>query len=102
MSPRPPSPTRTDTLFPYTPLFRSPPLPPLPLLAGARGCLVYHSGKCSASRRPVSSASAHSAAATLPSVTPSSCASIARSYQLDVALRIFLRDRKSTRLNSSH
>src|SRR3546814_5684680 len=30
---RPPRSTRTDTLFPYTTLFRSPPLPPLPASA---------------------------------------------------------------------
>src|SRR3546814_17830520 len=88
MIPRPPRSTRTDTLFPYTTLFRS---------ARLFQCLC--SGDCHAVH------TASNALDALRSVIDRVSGSHVRQQSLsgtDVAGGFVTTDRKSTRLNSSH
>src|SRR3546814_12187204 len=104
MQRRPPTTTRTDTLFPYTTLFRSPDLPASRLRAMRTGIEV----------RLMSASSRKAFALRLD---PALYAAIERAAaadrrsanaQIEVLLREALArrgvsvDRKSTRLNSSH
>src|SRR3546814_15276759 len=83
---RPPRSTRTDTLFPYTTLFRSP-----PFIAPEPYNTMYDPA---AMAPPVRAATAGAAAASHP---------LHKFYIDNINQRGFFQgDRKSTRLNSSH
>src|SRR3546814_19509302 len=94
---RPPRSTRTDTLFPYTTLFRS-------LTTGdVQGKLMFV-------QQPMKMASAESLCHTetdpdfsiLTVGTHNNCDSITRVLEVPYVLPFLAEDRKSTRLNSSH
>src|SRR3546814_21011154 len=94
---RPPRSTRHDTLFPYTPLFRSDKIePPLTLYLivtlGMFLCKVGKSMWLYARKVPCSFADNVGAA----------LAGLSLSYAVSKAVWRGLLDRKSTRLNSSH
>src|SRR3546814_13427417 len=91
---RPPRSTRTDTLFPYTTLFRSPALPtairasvPLPLVSAQ---LVLSSRRCQAPTHEYLRRSYHRRRSRRVGSRVAACRSGLEG------------DRKSTRLNSSH
>src|SRR3546814_9081085 len=100
---RPPRSTRTDTLFPYTTLFRSPEEMPVALLLGrggdgmdlviARVPLRGHALDDAALARRIPSLQQDDAAPVVDDV---------RDLYLGEPLLQLGKDRKSTRLNSSH
>src|SRR3546814_14563265 len=101
---RPPRSTRTDTLFPYTTLFRSLP----PLLAGKRRLSAVDPAALSA---VLASLVGWDAKQQIDRLAPPDFVSPAGSHHaIDysaeggprVELRVQALDRKSTRLNSSH
>src|SRR3546814_20485931 len=91
---RPPRSTRTDTLFPYTTLFRSVLL--MALLASAGGSPAWPQ----APSRDARSAAYCSQRANLAGFYDTEAAIACRREEYTAAARA--RDRKSTRLNSSH
>src|SRR3546814_13656620 len=91
---RPPRSTRTDTLFPYTTLFRSRSAAMtlrLLVLACASLALIACNAPGNAPGQPASAQDDQSQAASQAAAEPATSNS-----------RPFARDRKSTRLNSSH
>src|SRR3546814_3866242 len=123
---RPPVSTRTDTLFPYTTLFRStaapggsrankagPPHALLPLRAAAPPAVRTAAGPCCRRRRGAAARPRGSAAdraarplcgearAGVGGLQGASCEG-AKNRPSFLAVRPRLRDRKSKRLNSSH
>src|SRR3546814_16790374 len=104
---RPPSSTRTDTLFPYTTLCRSMPIKLLLL------CLCCLAGAASAQTQPpapATSAASQETVADRPSALyrfeRHKMVSVdgQRHYRIEIAIpqQPESKDRKSTRLNSSH
>src|SRR3546814_2408917 len=101
---RPPRSTRTDTLFPYTTLFRSPLLARLywytvefGLIDGDEGLRVYGAGILSSGgETPYAIESVEPAR---PRFDLARC--MRTEYRIDSFQKTYL-DRKSTRLNSSH
>src|SRR3546814_13824981 len=93
---RPPRSTRTDTLFPYTTLFRSPPIGRRSFDEGS--CQNIHDdGPARGTNRPSEGASTM---VRLRLLSVSSAGEAAAVLTADCARGV--KDRKSTRLNSSH
>src|SRR3546814_14775016 len=88
---RPPRSTRTDTLFPYTTLFRSPGSP----VGGVRPYSPRMRGQ---SHRP----KRHSVQSATPEPAHDGYAPVAATAEGDEPSGYKAKDRKSTRLNSSH
>src|SRR3546814_4665337 len=110
MTRRPPRSTRTDTLFPYTTLFRSPPAARrvsecglrlggrhLPLLRGGAGHRIADHRR---PRRPRRAERRVMSGRRLPALRIA--ASLGFSLLVAAILFYTVLDRKSTRLNSSH
>src|SRR3546814_16597244 len=91
---RPPRSTLTDTLFPYTTLFRAPDDAVVCLDAGTFAAPVYRHFKFRAQQRLLSPL-----AGAMGYGTP---AAVAHALRHRDAKTVCLVDRKSTRLNSSH
>src|SRR3546814_17741364 len=100
---RPPRSTRTDTLFPYTTLFRSPQLrQAIPLGYGT--ALLKRRPDIRAAERALASATAQIGVATAmmyPQVSLGAAAGYTGMLE-HLGNPVTRRDRKSTRLNSSH
>src|SRR3546814_9476266 len=99
---RPPRSTRTDTLFPYTTLFRS--IQPVAFIAA---CTFLDAGECQAGFRGNGFDLGKQIVDRLVAVarhadTPSGRDQRANDMRACVRLARSWRDRKSTRLNSSH
>src|SRR3546814_17178085 len=102
MMPRPPSSTRTDTLFPYTTLFRS-----AALMAGAAAfclpSLMEGFGMAVAGAMACGAPVVVSDRGALPEVVGEAGLVVApEAAAVEAGLAAVLSDRKSTRLNSSH
>src|SRR3546814_18305889 len=94
---RPPRSTRTDTLFPYTTLFRSPRVHP--------EVQAHFDSRLQIRKRFLSAAPRGCVTSQLPRgafVKIERSAKIRSSIYLRRNLTTYVRDRKSTRLNSSH
>src|SRR3546814_18464818 len=104
---RPPRSTRTDTLFPYTTLFRSSQAAPIPKVSGLREEAAVTSLAQSTAHHPIRELSSKMGAVVLdrrPGVEETiSCGQHGDFQHLAIARMATDRlDRKSTRLNSSH
>src|SRR3546814_12455989 len=100
---RPPGSTRTDTLFPYTPLFRSVVVERVRSAEAFRGVVLVsgHGGNAEAVRSAVATLAGEGR--DVLAWSPSVPAGDAHAGRTETSLLLALgSDRKSTRLNSSH
>src|SRR3546814_19509739 len=95
---RPPRSTRTDTLFPYTTLFRSTVIQPVPV-AAARCCCAFH---CAGVRPQLPVAADRAGSRLRPPGNTDRDRQPRRSLRGHDQKPSAPQDRKSTRLNSSH
>src|SRR3546814_19770095 len=93
---RPPRSTRTDTLFPYTTLFRSSGMVSGRIGQGPDQAHLHHARLCRVADAGAAGADLDQGLAATPQ------APLGAAPQTDLSGRRTRRDRKSTRLNSSH
>src|SRR3546814_1183450 len=101
---RPPRSTRTDTLVPYTTLFRSPRrgLPPRRMCARGRTRSAARAHRSGVHRMSAPGSSAADVAADVAAKVERFVRETVFSYERDPRFEVHGQDRKSPRLNYSH